>query len=71
MFEDEQLGRGSEDGDGDGDDDERGEGDRWQKLMWSWQLEKKRGEEKDQEKEWRAIWKYIERRAGGEVGGGC
>ncbi|KAJ4379695.1 hypothetical protein N0V86_004877 [Didymella sp. IMI 355093] len=36
----------------------------WEKLAYSWQLDKKREEEKDQEKEWRAIWKYIERRAG-------
>jgi hypothetical protein len=41
-------------------------GNEWEKLAYSWQLDKKREEERDQEKEWRAIWKYIERRAGTE-----
>jgi hypothetical protein len=47
----------------------RAEGENeWEELAYSWQLDKKREEEKDQEKEWRAIWKYIERRAGMEGG---
>lgn len=46
---------------------EQGDGE-WEKLAYSWQCDKKREEERDQEKEWRAIWKYIERRAGVESG---
>ncbi|KAF3003516.1 hypothetical protein E8E13_005237 [Curvularia kusanoi] len=44
------------------------EGNEWEKLAYSWQLEKEKGEERRQEKEWRAIWNYVERRA--EVEGG-
>jgi len=39
----------------------------WDKLAYSWQVDKQRAEERDQEMEWRAIWKYIERRAGVET----
>ena len=39
----------------------------WEMLAYSWQIEKKREDERDQEREWRAIWKYIERRAGVEA----
>ncbi|KAF2631248.1 hypothetical protein BU25DRAFT_418854 [Macroventuria anomochaeta] len=49
---------GSHSGKGEGRDEgvERGS-DEWEKLAYSWQLDKRRGEEKDQEKEWRAIWR--------------
>ena len=40
----------------------------WEKMAYSWQLSKKREDERDQEKEWRAIWRYIERRADVKTG---
>jgi hypothetical protein len=43
----------------------------WDGLAYSWQLDKKREEERDQEMEWRAVWKYIERRASVEAGKMC
>ena len=53
----------SEDAGNDGE--ERGG---WEELQYSWQLEKERNEERRREQEWRAVWKYVERRA--EVEGG-
>jgi hypothetical protein len=53
----------SEDDGGDGE--ERGG---WEELQYSWQLEREREEERRREQEWRAVWKYVERRA--EVEGG-
>lgn len=71
VFEqDESLGRDGWRGGDDGGESEE-EGTEWEKLAWSWQVEKMRGEEREREKEWRAIWRYIERRAGGEIGGSC
>jgi hypothetical protein len=40
----------------------------WEELQYSWQLEREREEERRREQEWRAVWKYVERRA--EVEGG-
>ncbi|KAJ4985862.1 hypothetical protein SVAN01_08660 [Stagonosporopsis vannaccii] len=42
-------------------------GSEWERLAYSWQVDKQRAEQRDQEMEWRAIWKYIERRAGVEA----
>ncbi|KZM23905.1 uncharacterized protein EKO05_0009291 [Ascochyta rabiei] len=49
-----------------GDAVSAGEGgrDAWDTLAHSWQVDKHRAEQRDQEAEWRAIWTYIERRAG-------
>ena len=35
----------------------------WEALAYSWQVDRRREEEHDQEREWRAIWQYVERRA--------
>ncbi|KAF9694603.1 hypothetical protein EKO04_007337 [Ascochyta lentis] len=45
--------------------DGEGVGGAWEKLAYSWQQEKLKEEQRDQEREWRAIWRYVERRAGG------
>ena len=42
----------------------------WEELHYSWQLEKERNEERRREQEWRAVWKYVERRAEAEGGRG-
>lgn len=39
----------------------------WGGMQYSWQLDGQRREQREQETEWRAIWKYIERRAGVEA----
>ena len=52
----------------DADAVEEGLGREWEALAYSWLLEKKRQEDKETEMECRAIWKYIERRAGVESG---
>ena len=54
--------------DAEGEQAECGVGSEWQGLAYSWQVDKKKEEERDQEMEWRAIWRYIERRAGVEAG---
>jgi hypothetical protein len=53
------------------DRDEACSSPEWEQLAYSWQLEKKQQQEEDQESEWRAIWRYVERRAGVERGRVC
>lgn len=70
MFErDGGRGAGAGQGEGGSSSEREGEGNALEQLAYSWVLDRQKQELKEQEDEWRAIWKYIERRAVQEARG--